>query len=302
MTPRLAQIGFLTTTFLLFASSLPAQTFDQIGERAQGMGGAFVAVADDASAIYWNPAGLSNVFKFDAQAAVGSLHQPGDSAAVPDHARTAFLGAAIPALGLAYYRVRTGVLASGSRQNEGSGEVRVSALTAENFGASLVQTLVNSVVIGATLRAVHRAHATAFDLDGGAIASVGDVRVGLTARNLRHGLDTPRQVRAGVAFTPRSLSAGAYGPFSLAFDADLTRTSTGSGETRRAAIGAEQWWAAGKLGTRAGVHWSTLNTAQPAISGGFTVRLTHLVFVEGHLTKGRGAGESNWGVGARMAF
>ncbi len=32
-----------------------------VGARASGMGGAFVAVADDASATYWNPAGLSRV-------------------------------------------------------------------------------------------------------------------------------------------------------------------------------------------------------------------------------------------------
>ena len=29
-----------------------------VGARAIGMGGAFVAVADDATAIYWNPAGI----------------------------------------------------------------------------------------------------------------------------------------------------------------------------------------------------------------------------------------------------
>ena len=29
-----------------------------IGARAMGMGGAFVAVSDDASGLYWNPAGL----------------------------------------------------------------------------------------------------------------------------------------------------------------------------------------------------------------------------------------------------
>lgn len=34
-----------------------------VGSRAIGMGGAFVAVADDATAIYWNPAGLSRLQK-----------------------------------------------------------------------------------------------------------------------------------------------------------------------------------------------------------------------------------------------
>ncbi|MBU0699841.1 PorV/PorQ family protein [bacterium] len=33
----------------------------QIGCRPQGMGGAYVAVVDDANAVYWNPAGLINV-------------------------------------------------------------------------------------------------------------------------------------------------------------------------------------------------------------------------------------------------
>ena len=32
-----------------------------LGARAQGMGGTFVAVADDPSAIYWNPAGLASL-------------------------------------------------------------------------------------------------------------------------------------------------------------------------------------------------------------------------------------------------
>jgi hypothetical protein len=32
-----------------------------IGARAEGMGGAFVAVADDASAVFWNPAGIARL-------------------------------------------------------------------------------------------------------------------------------------------------------------------------------------------------------------------------------------------------
>lgn len=37
------------------------------GARAAAMGEAFVAVADDASAAYWNPAGLAQIGKFEAQ-------------------------------------------------------------------------------------------------------------------------------------------------------------------------------------------------------------------------------------------
>ena len=32
-----------------------------IGARAIGLGGAFVSIADDASATFWNPAGLTNI-------------------------------------------------------------------------------------------------------------------------------------------------------------------------------------------------------------------------------------------------
>ena len=45
--------------FSLAAAPADAQSFEALGSRAQGMG-AFVAVADDASAVYWNPAGLAS--------------------------------------------------------------------------------------------------------------------------------------------------------------------------------------------------------------------------------------------------
>ena len=36
-----------------------AQIVESVGNRALGMGGAFVAVASDSSATWWNPAGLA---------------------------------------------------------------------------------------------------------------------------------------------------------------------------------------------------------------------------------------------------
>ena len=52
---------------LLLPGLASAQTFGGIGARAEGMGGAFVAVADDATAVYWNPAGLGTGATFDLQ-------------------------------------------------------------------------------------------------------------------------------------------------------------------------------------------------------------------------------------------
>lgn len=38
----------------------------EVGSRAIGMGGAYVAVVDDATAVYWNPAGLARISKSEA--------------------------------------------------------------------------------------------------------------------------------------------------------------------------------------------------------------------------------------------
>jgi len=47
-----------------------------LGARAMGMGGAFLGVADDFSALYWNPAGLAQIRKFELYG--GLSHLQGD--------------------------------------------------------------------------------------------------------------------------------------------------------------------------------------------------------------------------------
>lgn len=60
--------AILLTTSFAWADQDSGSTaqFLKIGQgaRAQGMGGAYTAVADDAHAIYWNPAGLAQVTKY----------------------------------------------------------------------------------------------------------------------------------------------------------------------------------------------------------------------------------------------
>jgi hypothetical protein len=289
---------------LLVPALAGAQTFGGAGARAEGMGGAFVAVADDASAVYWNPAGIATGATFDFQlfrgdAALGSSW---------------FAGASMPVLGFGVYRTHT-VQGLADRQDEGPGVVDVRTLSTTNVGVTVVQSIVSNVVIGTTARLVTGGSEpldtrTTVDIDAGAMVSAGNFRLGITGRNLRkpefQGSSGPvpvaRQVRAGLALVPRALPSGVHGPYSVAFDADLTETRDQSGAYKMMAVGAEYWVAKGLVGARAGVRWNTLDTEFRAVSGGLTVRLPRSVFLEGHLTKPQAAKTEEWSIGARVTF
>jgi hypothetical protein len=70
-TPFLVRGLLVLTVVVANTRSGAAQGFDP-GVRARGMSGAFVAVADDASAAWWNPAGLATIRFLDASIDVGS--------------------------------------------------------------------------------------------------------------------------------------------------------------------------------------------------------------------------------------
>jgi hypothetical protein len=198
---------------------LRAQSFDQVGTRARGMGGAFVAVADDATATWWNPAGISNTLIFDGVAdfrheeLIDPQQTPisGETAGLRNTAGGVTV--AVPPLGFGYFRVRqTGLepaTAEGGpgRQEEGTAPHARSLLT-QQFGVTLAQSIGDFVVVGATVRLVHGTvgsavaafdhpdaaldaaadadgpSATKADVDVGVLARAGRVRVGFAARNL----------------------------------------------------------------------------------------------------------------------
>src|SRR4029077_11565346 len=75
---------------LVVVSPAPAraQLYEDVGTRAQGMSGAFVAVADDATAAWWNPAGLATGALFNVVFEKGRVTQP-ESPIASDPARRA---------------------------------------------------------------------------------------------------------------------------------------------------------------------------------------------------------------------
>src|SRR5688500_17373980 len=138
-----AALGLLLT----FPSLSAAQSFQAIGTRAQGMAGAFVGVADDASAVYWNPGGLARGAYFSL------LVDGGTSESTPDGGRLAgkesgwILALSTPALGLSYYRLRmTAVNPSG-----GSPDLfALNSLVTHHAGVTLVQSLTDGIAVGVT--------------------------------------------------------------------------------------------------------------------------------------------------------
>jgi hypothetical protein len=203
------------------AAPAGAQVFESVGTRALGMGGAFVAVADDVTAVYWNPAGLAFGGLVDAALQRTSTGSPVGQGGVPaaaggSRASTTMVAFAIPSLGVSYLRTRFDQAAAptaqpnDSRHNEGPGVAALSSLAIDQVGVTLLQSLVANLVVGTTLKLARGSSGiataapgaalsaaldqagqqsagavTRLDLDVGVLAFAGPVRVGLVGRNLR---------------------------------------------------------------------------------------------------------------------
>ena len=210
-----------TVLTLLAAVGLPsrvdAQGLETLGNRAAGLS-AFVAVADDASAVAWNPAGLVmgpifNILLDLERSTGGRSESPSQSTRPAGQLGSTLVAVGVPPLGLSYYRLRstslaparTAVVGSSGRQDQ---QVVVRSLSTTNLGATVLQSIGDYVTVGATLRLVRghvaadvmtlstwdegfdRAEAleergsTKGDVDAGAMLSVGRFRAGVVARNL----------------------------------------------------------------------------------------------------------------------
>ena len=280
-----------------------AQTFETIGIRAQGMGGAFVAIADDASATWWNPAGLAS------GALLSGIVERG-MADAPSEDTTVGVSFVVPSLGLSYYRLRTSVRTAGFVGSAG-GEpalggtgLPLPTFVFHQMGASFGQSIGNHVVVASTLRLVS-ADQIRGDVDLGAMLRFGVTRVGLVVKHLyepevtadRYLLAFDRQVRVGVAYVPHPGTVSV----NVAFDADLTTTPTVFGNARHLATGAELWIQR-RVGVRAGGSVNTVDQRRPSFSAGASAALLKAWFVDAQLTRGDDAVKHGWGLALRVTF
>ena len=243
-----ASVSFVS--LVTSVSRASAQPADVIGTRAQGMAGAFTAVADDATASWWNPAGMAGGAYFNALLESGTHREPPTdrtSAGDPQsawRADTRSLAVAYPALALSYYRLRISEIqpqpstgaAPGVRQEGGATEIRLRSMVLEQFGASVGQSLGSHLVVGSTFKLLHGGAVsdvqgagtgsldgaasldppseTHVGLDVGAMAVLGRARIGVMVRNVtdtRFGSGTDAFTLSRQARVGAALSSGSRG-------------------------------------------------------------------------------------------
>src|SRR5262245_34505918 len=127
-----------------------AQVFEIVGVRAQGMGGAFVAVADDATATWWNPAGLATGKLFSLTIDYDWVDDPDEPAPFGPARRDGAVGfaAAFPSLAVSYYRFRISEVAP----DPATGSARLLSMGINQFGTTVGQSLGSYLVVGTTLK------------------------------------------------------------------------------------------------------------------------------------------------------
>lgn len=290
------------------------------------MGGAFVAVADDASATYWNAAGLAT--GGPAGVTIGWVdfrtgNQKGDPAIGLTRRRSYFSSLGTWPVGLSIARL------TDTRVTSATGATATTqTLSTTQYGVNVLQTLVQGLVVGANLKWVRGIVSEAsgaglsadqlfsdatessshtsntFDVDLSVMADLNPVRLGFVVKNLRQpnftnaaGIATrlPREVRGGIAVMP-------HAGVTLALDMDLDTVDLWDGPRRMIAMGGEGRLTK-RLVARAGVRWNLKETTRrPVYSAGASVRVSQSLWLDAHATMGDITRDRGFGAALRAGF
>jgi hypothetical protein len=179
-------------------------------------------------------------------------------------------------LGISYGRFKTTRLVGSP-----SGQVYAETLTVGQIGVTVLQSIVQGLVVGSTVKFergrptfgpvtsetvegaleegsdLEGEYETTVDFDVGIMADMRKLRIGVTSKNLRSpvfsavagiAVSLPRRTRLGVAVLP---SAG----LTFALDVDLDTADLTGGLRRMIALGVESRLG-GRAAVRGGVRWS----------------------------------------------
>jgi len=306
------RVGLVVMALSLMASSrAAAQTsFEVTGARALGMGGAFVAVADDGTAVFWNPAGLIKgaplglTIGWDRFQFRHPDSPPQDGAGRLSAKSVAF--GSWP-LGISFLRTESTRISS-----ESDNQLLVHALQMSQLGFTVLQSVGDAAVVGGTIKIIRGNASIAavsgnsvrdaldhafdspssstftIDFDFGAIVGSDRLRAGVAFKNLHrpafrtvggNSILVERRARLGVAAFP-------VDGVTLAFDVDLDTADPLVGLRRMMAAGAETRLGS-SLELRGGVRWSRDGDKRPITSIGTSLKIRRGMWVDGYATYSR---------------
>lgn len=286
---RIALMIASALIFFMICIGTAFSAFDDIGigARPLGMGGAFVAIADDANAVMYNPAGLGFITNIE----TGFTHVRMFSGVVNYN----YAGAVIPLGAIGTLGASFGMLDEESN-----------IYSERNLAFSYSTRIINNLSLGASFKMLGvdydsddqwvsdnpyfaKTSASSFTLDAGLLAKpVSELGIGISGENLipadvsiseSEEEKVPMNLRFGIAYKLSQIADSAQQPAlkevldttSISLECALRKEREVNAVKFRAGI--EAWFADQMVGLRAGYNMKKVKSRSSSITLGGSIRI-----------------------------